>query len=186
MFFGNFSDHGSPVANQTAIAGSDSLEGGAEMFRFFAGLEAREAGNDGRAEWVEDGPRQRSIDVLESAAKSYAAIASEVDSELLIIADDQFEEASVTRDYQYYFNEPITLGRSRRGIYNRRALYNELARRANRLASSLRALNINADDRDLAGPVFQCMEQWESFASLARIVAVLNRHNENRARERRE
>ena len=184
-FFANFGNHEKNLAAQTAIAGTDSLQGASEMFRLFAGLEARESGEDSRREWLEDGSLGRSIEVLERAAKLYVEISGQVDSEWLDeLAHDEIELAGVLNSNRFYRDDRIWgFLRERKRRDTRSELYRELSRRADMLASSLRTLDVKREGRDLSGPVFQCMQQWENMASLARVIAVVNRRIAARERE---
>lgn len=183
-FFANFGNRESSLAAQTVTAGTDSLQAASEMFRLFAGLEARESPKDSRREWIEEGALDRSIATLETAATIYAEISNEVDSEWLDeLASDELEFASLGSSDRFYNNVSTwDRFRKRRRPHTRSQLYAELARRASMLASSLRALEINREARDLSGSVFRCMQQWENMASLARVIAVVNRRLANRDR----
>lgn len=181
MFYANSGNSFPKLATQTTEAGAASLEAASEMFRLFAGLEARDRSDNGR-EPVSRDSIDKCIDKLAQASKTYAEISEEVGpGEVKALGLDELDLARVDFNYNYarrwliseYRSDKLSIG----------DLYAELSRRSSRLASDLRVFAVERESRDLAGPVFELMYQWENMTAIARVVAVINRREPNSERE---
>jgi hypothetical protein len=157
----------------TRQAGEKALQGGSRLWQFLAGLEGRSP--DSRGESDERGDRITNTELLRDAAQGYRAVIDQIDGGLVAeLSLAEMELANIGPYPFYYYGFPYP-DFDRRGPVSVRDLYNELALRLEVLASHIISFEPQRDKRDLAPQTFLLMRQWEALATLARIIAVLNR-----------
>ncbi|MCA1495855.1 hypothetical protein [Bradyrhizobium sp. NBAIM14] len=168
-FFANAGVKWPSVQSQLQQAGTDALTGGAELWKLFSKIEAWKFDQATIHEDEED-VKGRCVKALRNAADTYSSnLESFETSTVDLLTPAEIEAAALPSYYDDQY--PFQFVPSQ---FNTRELYRELITRIRTLASQVTTFNLQSDRRDLAVQVFRAMRDWETIASLARLIAVLN------------
>ena len=169
-FFANAGVKWPSIQTELREAGTETLSGGATLWRLFSKIEGRES--DDITTLGEDAAlsslKTNCVNALRAAADTYSSNLNSIGTTLVDgLTSAELDLAALPRryyDYQFLV-----------GPFNIRDLYSELIVRIRNLASQVNTLNVAYDRRDLTFQVFRAMKKWELISSLARLIAVLNR-----------